>query len=142
MSRINNSQEKGYIVLITVLVLGVIAVTTAAFLLLSGQNSSISSGAVDGNVQAKAASGGCAQLALLAIQQSPGSPSPLSGSQTLNSSINETCNYTISGTNPNYSISSLGSVVNGYTSYYHQITITVNATSPQVSVSSWQDTPY
>lgn len=133
-------QEGGYIVLITILLLGAVVSVIAGFLLLTGQNASISSVSVVGNTNAKAAATGCAELALGAIQASPSSP-VTTGSQTLNSTTGATCTYTITGTSPNYSIAVTGTVTQGPRSYVHRMTLTTSQVTPQINVTSWQDAP-
>jgi hypothetical protein len=141
MRYLNNDQQGGYVVLITVLVLGAVVTIISLFLLLTGQNASIASNSVVANANAKAAAGGCAQLALTAIAGNPSLTTPSTGSQTLNVSNGQTCTYTITGTSPNFSIASVGTVSQGSKNYVHRISVTTNQVTPQVNVSSWQDTP-
>lgn len=138
---IRDSEQGGYIVLITVLVLGAIVSVIAGFLLLTGQNASITSNGVVANANAKAAAAGCAQLALGAIAANPNLTTPTTVNQTLNALTGQNCNYTISGTSPNFTISSIGTVTQGAKNYVHRLTITTNQVQPKVTVSSWQDNP-
>lgn len=131
--------EQGYIVLISVLILGLIATTIATFLLVTGQNSSITSSGVDGKGQAQAAADGCAQLALSAIQQNTSLATPASNSATLDPITNETCSYNITGTNPNFIIVASGKLTNNIATYNHTVTITTNSTNPNISIASWVD---
>ncbi len=135
------TESDGYIVLITVLILGVIVSTIAAYLLLAGASASIASQSVVAGIESKAASIGCAQLALNAIQAAPTLTTPSTGSSTLNSTTKETCSYTISGASPNYTIVSVGTIAASGSNYNHRQTVTTTQTSPTIKVSSWQDTP-
>lgn len=139
MSRSLKDSADGFVVLITVLILGIVLTTVAVFLLLTGSNTSITSLAVDGGIEARAASNACSELALLAIQTTPTLTTPSSGSQTITST--EKCTYAISGTTPAYTILSTGTVTFADNSYYHKMTITTTQTTPSITISSWQDTP-
>jgi hypothetical protein len=133
--------EGGYVVLITILILGTIASIVVGFLLLTGQNASIASISVVANANAKAAATGCAELSLQAIQANTNLATPVTASQTLNTTTGATCTYTITGTSPNYTIAVTGTVTQGPRSYIHRLSVTTNQVSPQINVSSWQDTP-
>jgi hypothetical protein len=137
--RINDSN--GYIVLITVLVLGVIVSTIAAYLLLAGSSASITSLAVESGIESKAAAIGCADLALDTIEAAPTLTTPSNGSSTLNATTGEACTYAISGTTPSYTILSTGTVSMNGNIYYYHMTIVTSQTTPSVKVLSWQDTP-
>jgi len=139
MSKLNNSNNEGFVVLITVLILGVVLTTIAIFLLLTGSNASISAQSVDGGVEAKSAATGCAELALLAIQANPSLATPSSGSSTLSSS--ENCTYNISGSTPKYTILAVGNFTQGTNTYIHNLDIITSQVSPSIIISSWQDTP-
>lgn len=130
----------GYVVLITVLILGIVLSTIATFLLLTGSNASITAESVDGNIEARSAATGCAELALEAIQTNPTLSTPSNGSETISSS-NESCTYSISGISPSYTILATGNVTEGYYSLIHNLTITTTQTTPTITISSWQDTP-
>ncbi len=127
--------------LITVLILGAVVSIVAGFLLLTGQNASIASLSVTGNTNSKAAAGGCAQLALAAILANPTLVTPATASQTLNGTNGQTCTYTITGSSPNYIIAVTGTVTQGPKTYVHRLALTTNQVTPQINVSSWQDTP-
>lgn len=131
----------GYITLITVIIVGAIVATVAVFLLLTGVGSSKSSRGVESNASAKAAAAGCANLALAAIQANTSLTTPASGNQTLDPTSEETCNYQISGTSPNYTIVSTGTVDANGGNYVRRLTITLNQVAPQLIIASWQETP-
>jgi hypothetical protein len=134
-------QEDGYVVLLTVLILGAVVTVIAGFLLLTGQNASISSVSVVGNTNAKAAATGCAELGLSAILANTSSPTPATANQTVNATTGATCTYTITGTSPNYTVSVTGTVSQGTRTFVHRMTLTTNQVTPQINVSSWQDSP-
>jgi hypothetical protein len=138
MSNGIQQQEEGYIVLITILVMGAVLSIIAGFLLLTGQNASIASNSVVANANAKAAATGCAELALSAILANPTSP-VATLNQTVNSATSTTCTYAITGVSPNFTITTTGTVTQGPRSYVHRLTLTTNQVSPQINVTSWQD---
>ena len=134
-------QDGGYVVLITILLLGAVITVIVGFLLITGQNASISSNSVVANTNAKAAATGCAELALGAIQANPTIATPSTSTQTVNTTTGATCSYTITGTSPSYSVAASGTITQGPRSFVHRLTITTSQVSPQVTVSSWQDSP-
>ncbi|MDQ5972777.1 MAG: hypothetical protein QG553_936 [Patescibacteria group bacterium] len=135
------NQQGGYVVLITVMILGAIVTVIVGFLLLTGQNASITSNSVVANANAKAAASGCAELALAAIVANTATPTPASDSQTLNATTGQTCTYAITGTAPAYTITTTGTVTQGTKTFVHRLTVTTSQVTPQVIVSSWQDNP-
>jgi hypothetical protein len=141
MSQPKDNQEGGYVVLITVLVLGAVVSVIVGFLLLTGQNASIASNSVVANTNAKAAAAACANLALGQIASNINLTTPATGSQTVNTLSGQTCTYTTTGTSPNFSIASTGTVTQGAKTYIHRVAVTTNQVIPQVNVNSWQDSP-
>lgn len=133
--------EQGYVVLITILILGAMASIVVGFLLLTGVGASLSSRSVVAQSQAKAAAGGCAQLAIAAISANSAAPNPLSGSQSVDAASGLSCQYIITGSSPNYSIAASGTATQGQRSYVHRLSLTIDQVSPQINVSSWIDTP-
>ena len=138
MSRPN---QDGYVVLITVLILGAVVSVVAGLLLLTGQNASISSESVASNSGAKAAAIGCAQLALAAISANNSLATPATLNQTVNATTGQTCSYTITGAAPNFTIAATGTVTQGAKTYVHRLSLTTNQVTPQLTVSGWQDVP-
>lgn len=130
----------GFITLITVMIVGVIITTTAAFLLITGTSSSKYSQAVAGGNGAKAAVEACAELALASIQANPNLATPSSGNSTIDSASNTSCSYTITGTNPNLTITANGTVDQN-SNYVRKLTITTSQLVPKIVISSWQDSP-
>lgn len=140
MRRLQNNQG-GYVVLITVMILGAVVTVIVGFLLLTGQNATIASNGVVANANAKAAASGCAELALAAIVANTTSPTPLNSTQTLNAATGQTCTYAITGTSPNYTITTTGTVTQGTKTYQHRLTVVTNQVTPKITVSSWTDNP-
>lgn len=135
------TEESGYIVLITILILGAVVAVIVGLLLITGQNASIASTSVVANANAKAAATGCAELSLSAIQANTNSPTPATATQTVNATTGATCTYAITGTAPNYSIAVSGTVTQSSRTYVHRMTLTTSQVTPQINVSSWQDSP-
>ena len=135
------NQPRGYVTLITVIVVGAIAATIAIFLLLTGTGSSQASFGVASGVGARQAASACADLALGTIQANTALTTPANGNQTLDAAAKQTCTYTISGTSPNYTIVAVGQVDASGANYTRRITITLNQVVPQLQVASWQETP-
>lgn len=131
--------QDGYVVLITILVLGAMAIVVVGFLLLTGQNSNLASNSVAANTGNKAAASACAQLALAAISAQPSAPAPLSANQTVSS--NQTCSYTIGGSSPNFTINASGVVVQGRRSFTHRLQLVTDQVTPQINISRWADVP-
>jgi len=141
MRHLAGQAEDGYVVLITILVLGAVVTVIVGFLLLTGQNASIASTSVVANTNSKAAANACANLALSAIQANPSSPSPTTSTQTINATTGATCSYAITGSTPNYSIAVSGTITQASRTYVHRMTLSTNQVTPSINVSSWQDTP-
>lgn len=132
-------QQDGYIILITVLILGLVASIAAGFLLLSGQNAAFSARSAVAGTNAKAAATACSELALAAIASNPSLTTPANGSQDISSSTGQTCTYQITGTAPTYTINAVGTVTQGGRNYLRRLTITTSQVSPSITVASWQD---
>jgi hypothetical protein len=115
--------------------------TIAVFLLLTGANSSITAQATDGGVEAKAAATGCVELALGAIQANNNLSTPSNANQTLSTTPSDVCNYTITGTSPNYTINATGTFTEGTNTLVHNLKVITSQTTPNIVISSWQDTP-
>jgi hypothetical protein len=133
--------EEGYIVLITILVIGIVATTVALFLLITGTDAGLASSGVESESQARGGALACAELALGAIQANTSLATPASGSSTLDSTTQETCSYTISGSSPNFDINSIGTVRASTDNFVHRVTVSIDQVSPKLHVTNWQDVP-
>ncbi len=134
-------KDQGYIVLITVLILGIAATTIGLFILVTGTNASLASADVAQGVQAKAAADGCANLALKAIQQNPTLATPANGSAVVDGIVDSSCTYEITGNSPNYQVISIGVVKPSSYNVVNKMTITLDQVSPNLHVVSWRETP-
>jgi len=141
MRVVAHQKQQGYIVLITVLILGIAAATISLFLLITGTDASLASSGVEAGVEARAGASACAELALDTIQANPSLVTPASDSSILDSSTGQQCNYQISGSSPNYTIDSTGTVQSSTESYVHHMSLTIDQVAPKLNVSSWQDVP-
>lgn len=137
----SRNQQSGYIVLITVLILGAMAAVVVGFLLLTGQNASLAGSSIAANAKDKAAATACAELALGAIAANNNLATPATATQTVDSTTGQACSYTIAGTSPNFTVSTTGTVTQGKRSFVHRLTITTSQVSPTITTSNWQDTP-
>jgi hypothetical protein len=132
-------KQDGYIVLITVLVLGVMTSVIVSVLLLTGQSATITSNSVEANTGAKAAATACAELALSAIQVNPILGAPSTNTTTVDATLGETCTYTITGSSPSFSIASTGTVIQAKKTYLARLSVTTSQVTPSITISSWQD---
>jgi len=133
--------EDGYIVLITILILGVVATTVALFLLITGTDAGLASAGVEAGAQARAGAYACAELALESIQSNTTLVTPSSNSSTIDSTTQTECTYNITGSSPNYSISAVGTVQASSDNYVHRMSLTLDQVTPKLHVASWQDAP-
>jgi len=131
----------GYIALITVLIIGAVGVTVALFLVFSSLGASQTSFSAIQSSQAKSAADSCSELALTAIQANTNLTTPANGSATIDATNKVQCSYTISGTSPNYTIVSTGTVSPTSTNVVRRDTISLNQVLPQLNVTSWLETP-
>ena len=141
MTSLKNNANDGYIVLITVLILSAVVSVIVGFLLITGQNATLASAGVTSNASAKAGATGCAELALAAIQANTSLTTPSTLTQTVNATTGETCTYTITGSSPNFSIASSGTLIQNHITYIHRMVVTTNQVTPSINVTSWQDSP-
>lgn len=138
MNKINtkiwyNNKQNGYIMLMSVLVVGAIGVAVSTSLILLGLGSSRTSLSYQQMHQAKALGNACAEEALEQIRESTSFTGM--GNLSLGSG---TCSYSvIAGLGENRMIHATGTV--GTTIRKTQIAIT--AINPLITVSSWQEIP-
>ncbi len=127
----HSHRSSGYIVLITVLVIGAIGAAIATSVIWLGLGSSKSSLALEQSNQAKALANACSEEALQQIRDS--TPYTGSGNLTLGQG---TCSYTVtSGTGQNRTITATGTVG----TILRKVTITIDAINPAINVTSWQE---
>jgi hypothetical protein len=125
------SDKKGYITLLLVIITGAIGVATSVSLLLLGIGSSRTSLSIEKSNQAKALVNACAEAALNQIKSSPS----FSGSASLTFGQGN-CSYTVTnlgGQNRSISASStVGEVL-------RKVKITLNQITPKINLTSWQE---
>lgn len=128
-----NRQQKGFITLISVLVVGAVGVAITLSLIQLGLGSSRTSFAVEQSNQAKALTNSCAEEALQQIRDS------VSFTGSGNLAIGQgTCVYTVANQGgSNRAISASGTV----DSIIRKVSIilTVNAINSRITVTSWQE---
>jgi len=125
------SNKNGYVALLSVIVVGAIAVTVAVTLLLAGIGWSQTSFDLERSNQAKALVNACAEEALQQIRNS----TPFTGYGSL--SLGQgTCGYVVTsggGQNRTVNASSTVGVIN------RKVQITITAITPLIIVSAWQE---
>lgn len=124
---------KGYIGLISVLIVGAVGVAVATAVLLSGIALSRSAFALVQSNQAKALANACAEEGLQKIRDS----TPFSGAGTL--TIGQgSCSYSVTkGTGQNRTIVAAGLVG----TIGRKISVSVTQINPRIVISSWQEVP-
>lgn len=124
-------QENGFVALISVIIVGAVAVSVATSLLLLGIGSSKTSFSLEQSNQAKALANGCAEQALEIIRENP-SYSGIGG-LTLSQG---TCSYAvIDSGGQNRIINAIG-VVGSIT---RKVKISVNRITPVINTALWQE---
>ncbi|PLX24968.1 hypothetical protein C0580_03510 [Candidatus Parcubacteria bacterium] len=123
--------NKGYSLLLAILVIGAISVAITISLILLGIDSSRTSFALEQSKQARGLANACAESALQEIRNS----TPFTGSDTIIFS-NGSCSYTVvnDGGN-NRTIESSGEV--GDT--IKKINISIDQINPDINIVSWQE---
>ncbi len=125
--------NKGYITLISVLVVGAVGTSIALSLLLLGNGASRNSFALQQSAQAKGLANACAEEALEQIREA----TPFVGSGNL--SLGQgTCNFTVTNTGGNNRTVTASGTVG---TIIRKLTITISAIDPLIVVSSWQEVP-
>lgn len=123
--------QRGYIALITVLVVGAVGVTVAVSVILLGLGSSRTSFAFEQSNQAKALANACAEEALQKIRDSM--PFEGSGSLTLGQG---TCIYIVTKqTGQNRTVTASGTVG----TIIRKVHITLDKITPSINITSWQE---
>lgn len=123
--------NRGYITLVSVLVVGAVGVAIAVSLILLGLGSSRTSFAIEQSNQAKALANACAEEALQQIRES----TPFTGSGSLMLGQG-TCTYTVTSQgSQNRTITSSGTVG----TIIRKVKIIINKINPTIQVVSWQE---
>lgn len=123
--------SKGYVTLITVLVIGVIGVAISISLLLLGLGSSRTSFALEQSNQAKALTNACTEEALQQIRDS----TPFEGTRNLTLDQG-TCTYTVTKlAGQNRTITATGTAG----TIVRKASITLDKITPSINITSWQE---
>lgn len=128
--------KNGYLLLISILIIGAIASVITASLILLGNSSELTAYSVDESFRARNAAEACADYALLALHNDP----TYTGNVTISAfTTNVTCSiYPIGGSgNWNRTLcteAQVGSTVS-------RLEILIDTLLPQIEVSSWQEVP-
>ena len=123
--------QRGYIALITVLVIGTVGIAIVTSLILMGLGSSRISFSLEQSDQAKALANACAEEALQQIRDS----TPFTGTRNLTLG-HGSCSYTvIPGENQNRTITSTGTVG----TIIRKIRVTIDNITPSINITSWQE---
>ena len=126
-----NQQHKGFITLISVLVVGAVGVAITTSLILLGLGSSRTSFAIEQSNQAKGIANACAEEALQQIRDS--TPFTGSGNLTLGQGI---CAYTVTNQGgQNRTITSSGTVG----AIIRKVKIIIDKINPTIQIISWQE---
>jgi len=122
---------RGYIALISVLIIGAVSVAVAVSLILLGLNFSRTGFSLENSQIAKAYANACAETALQQIRNS----TPYTGSGSL-SFAQGTCAYTVANTGGSTrKITASGTVG----AIVRRVQITISAINPLIVISSWQE---
>lgn len=124
---------KGYITLLSVLVVGAVGVSLTVSLLLLGLGSSRTSFAVEQSNQAKGLANACAEEALERIREATSFTG--SGNLSLGSG---SCTYSVTNQGgQNRTVTTTGTVG----TLVRKVSILVSAITPAILISSWQEVP-
>ena len=127
------NDNKGYVTLVSVLVVGAVGTAIALSLILLGNGSSRTSFALQQSAQAKGLANACAEEALEQIRGSTSFTG--SGNLTLGQG---TCSYTVTNTGgTNRTVTASGTVG----TIIRKVSISITAIDPLIVVSSWQEGP-
>jgi len=135
LDRISNNyyskQQNGFILLISVLVVGMVCLAIATSLLLAGIDFSRASLALDQSNQAKALVNACAEEALQQIRDSI----PFNGNGNLSLGPGS-CTYTVTQqTGQNRTITASGTVG----TVTRKVKIILDKITPQINITNWQE---
>jgi len=123
--------NRGYIALITVLVIGAVGMAIAVSVILLGLGSSRTSFALEQSNQAKALANACAEEGLRQIKDS----TPFTGTDTLTLGQG-TCSYTVTSQGgADRTVIATGTVG----TLVRKVSITLDQIVPSINITSWQE---
>ena len=123
--------RKGYITLLSVLIISAVATAIAVSLILLGLGSSRSSFSIFQSNQAKAVANACAETALQTIRDNTAFTG--GGNLTIDQG---SCSYNVSNTGGD---SRLIDVIAQVGTVFRKVKITIDTINPQINISSWQE---
>lgn len=133
MNKKNYYNNRGYITLISVLVVGAVGVAISVSLLLLGLGSSRTSFSFQQSAQAKALANACIEEGMQQIRDSI----PYTGTGNLSLGSGD-CTYTVASQGAqNRTIVASGTVGN----VIRKINVIIDAINPNITVVSWQEVP-
>lgn len=128
-----NETSKGYIVLLTIIIVSAIGVVLSTTFLLIGTIMSQTSSLLAASVETRALVQACAEASLEKVHD----VNSFTGTITV-SFADGTCSYTITATT---SVSRTITIQGSVGAAVRKNTIVLSAISPQIHISSWQETP-
>ncbi len=133
MPRFVITEMKGYVALVSVLIVGAMGVIVATGVILLGLSWSRTSFALTQSLQAKTSADACVEEALQRIKDS----TPFSGSGTLTLGLGG-CTYTVTNNGAqNRSVVSVGTVG----TVVRKVSVTLDKISPSINITSWREVP-
>lgn len=124
--------QKGFITLFSVILLTALSIALVAMLMAQSLLATKNSGDETSALKARASATACAELALQNLRDNYNYTG--NGSQSLNSG---TCGYLVTNLGGNNRNIQASSTVSGFV---NKISITADASSPAIHISSWQET--
>lgn len=133
MSHFVITEMKGYVALVSVLIVGAIGVVVVTGVILLGLSAGRTSFTTQQSFQAKALADACIEEALQQIKDSI----PFSGNGTLTLGQGS-CAYTVTNNGAqNRSVVSVGTVG----TVVRRVNVTLDKISPSINITSWQEIP-
>lgn len=130
---VSHNMNKGFITLISVLIVGAVGTVIAVSLILLGISSSRTSFALEQSNQAKALANACAEEALQQIRDS----TPYAGSDNLSFGQGN-CSYSVTSQgDQNRTITALGTVG----TIVRKIEVVIDTINPAIVIVSWRELP-
>lgn len=131
-----NVSHNGYLLLISILIIGAITSVITASLILLGNSSELTAYSVDESIRARNAAEACAEYALLALHHDPA----YTGNETVNDvAPSVSCSIHPIGGSGNWNRTLCTEAQVG--SNISRMEIIIDTVLPQTYVSSWQEVP-
>ncbi|NCT00148.1 hypothetical protein GW765_04210 [Candidatus Parcubacteria bacterium] len=131
MKKNTQHNQQGYVILITILIIGAVSATIAISLLLLSIQASKNARVKELSIIARVYADTCAESALQEIRDS----TPFTGTQTLTFSEGE-CTYTVtSGGGQNRTVMASSTV----DTIIRRVEVSIDKINPQINIISWQE---